>query len=126
MITLINTSSTRENGELVLFQPILKAYPTHHSWLIMAHISLGHLECHLETFNREMDETRQLLQFLSQQPSAPTQLLTTLQVKLTNINDICISYRPIIIPAIKLLKMDLHLMDILVITTILKEAYCPS
>ena len=37
----------------------------------------------------------------------PTQLLATLQVELTNINDIYISYRPIIIPAISLLNMDL-------------------
>ena len=53
-----------------------------------------------------MDKTHQLLQFLSQQPSTLTQLLTTLQVELTNINDIYISYRPIIIPAINLLNMD--------------------
>ena len=106
MITLINTSSIRENRELVLFQPVLKAYPTHHSWLIMAHISLGHLECHWKSFNRQMDKTCQLLQFLSQQQSSLTQLLTTLQVELTNINDIYISYRPIIIPAINLLNMD--------------------
>ena len=38
-----------------------------------------------------MDRTHQLLQVLSQQPSAPTQLLATLQVELTNINDIYIS-----------------------------------
>ena len=106
MITLINTSSTRENGELVLLQPVWKAYPTHHSWLITAHISLGHLECHWKSFNRQMDKTCQLLQFLCQQPSSPTQLLITLQVELTNISDIYISYRPNIIPAINLLNMD--------------------
>ena len=53
-----------------------------------------------------MDKTCQLLQFLSQQPSAPTQLLTTLQSEHTNINDICTSYKCIIIPAINLLDMD--------------------
>ena len=53
-----------------------------------------------------MDKTYQLLQFLSQQPSALTQLLATLQVELTNINDIYFSNRPIIIPAINLLNMD--------------------
>ena len=78
----------------------------HHSWLITAHISLGHLEHDWKTFNRQMDRTHQLLQFLSQQPSAPTQLLATLQVELTNINDIYISYKPIIIPAINLLNTD--------------------
>ena len=68
-------------------------------------ISLGHLECHWKAFNRQMD-TCQLLHFLSQEPSAPTQLLATLQVELTNINDIYISYKPIIITAINLLNMD--------------------
>ena len=106
MITLINTSSTRENGELVLFQPVLKAYPTHHSWLITAHVSLGHLEHHWKSFNKQMDKTCQLLQFLSQQPSIPTQLLATLQVELTNISDIYTCYKPIIIPTISLLNMD--------------------
>ena len=106
MITLIKTSSTRENRELVLFQSILKAYPTCHSWLITTHISLGHLKHHWKSFNRQMDKTCQLLQFLSQQPSTPTQLLTTLQVELTNISDIYISYRPIIIPANNLLNVD--------------------
>ena len=79
----------------------------YHSWLITAHISLGHLEHHWKTFIRQMDRTCQFLQFLSQQPSAPTQLLATLHMKLTNINNIYISYKPIIIPAINLLNMDL-------------------
>ena len=105
MITLVNTSSTRGHRESILFEPVLKAYPMCHSWLITAHISLGHLEHHLKTFNRQMDGTCQLLQFLSQQPSAPTQLLATFQVELTNINDIYIFYKPIIIPAMKLLNM---------------------
>ena len=106
MITLINTSSTRKFGESVLFQPALRAYPMCHSWLITAHISLEQLEHHRKSFNRQMDRTHQLLQSLSQQSSAPTQLLTTLQLELTNINDICISYKPINIPAISLLDMD--------------------
>ena len=63
-----------------------------HSWFITAHISLGHLEHHWKTFNRQMDRTHQLLQVLGQQPSAPTQLLATLQVELINISDIYISY----------------------------------
>ena len=106
MITLIYTSSTRENGELVLFQPVLKAYPTFHWWLITAHIPVGHLECHWKSFNRQMDKTHQVLQFLSQWPSAPTQLQATLQVELTYINDIYTAYKPTIIPAINLLSTD--------------------
>ena len=106
MIILINTSSTREFGESVLFQPVLKAYPTCHLWFITAHISIGHLEHHWESFNRQMDRTHQLLQYLGQQLSTPTQLITTLQSELTNINDIYNSYKPIIIPTINLLDMD--------------------
>ena len=88
MITLTSTSSGRELGESVLFQPVLKAYPTCHSWIITAHVSLGHLEHHWKSFNRQLIRTHQLLQFLSQQPSAPTQLISTLQVELSNIDDI--------------------------------------
>ena len=106
MITLINTSSARENRELVLFQPVLKAYPMCHSCLITAHNSLGHLDHHWKSFNRQMVRTCQLLQSLGQQPSTPTQLLAILQLELTNINDIYTSYKPIIIPAINLLDTD--------------------
>ena len=103
MIILINTSSIRENGESVLFQLVLKAYPTHHPWLITAHISLGHLEQHWKSFTRQMDRTHQIIQSLSQWPSAPTQLLSA---ELTNINDIYTSYKPIITPVINLLATD--------------------
>ena len=106
MITFINTSSTREDGESVLFQPVLKAYPTHHSWLITAHISLEHLERHWKSFTRQMDRTLQIFQSLGWWPSAPTPLLSSLQAELTNINDIFTSYKPIIILAINLLGTD--------------------
>ena len=103
MMTLTNTSSTRENGELVLFQPVLKAYPTWHSWLITAYISLGHLEQYWKSFTRQMDRTHQIIQSLSHPPSGPTELLSALQVEL---NDIYTSYKPIIVPASNLLATD--------------------
>ena len=106
MITLINTSSTRMNGESALFQPVFKAYPMHHSWLITAHISLGHLEKHWKSFTIQMDRTHQIIQSLGWWPSAPTQLLSALQAELTNINDIYTLYKSIIIPAINLLDTD--------------------
>ena len=31
-------SSQMEPGELVIFQPVLQAYPTRHSWIITAHM----------------------------------------------------------------------------------------
>ena len=33
------TSSQMELGESVIFQPVLQAYPTRHSWIITAHIT---------------------------------------------------------------------------------------
>ena len=105
MITLINTSSNGEFGESVLFQPVLKAYQTCHSWLITAQISLGHLEWHWKSFTRQMDRTHQMIPSLNWWSSAPTQLLSAQQAELTNLNDIYTSYKPIIIPAINLLAM---------------------
>ena len=53
-----------------------------------------------------MDRTCQIIQSLSCQPSALTQLLSALQAELTNIKDIYTSYKPIIIPAINLMETD--------------------
>ena len=106
MITITTASSMKEIGESVLFQPRLKAYLTCHSWIITAHISLGHLEHHWKYFNRQVDRTHQLLQFLSQWPAAPTHLKSPLQVELTTINDIYNSCKPTIISAINLLNTD--------------------
>ena len=72
----------------------------------MAHVSLGHLEYHWKAFNRQLIRTCKLLQFLSQQPSALTQLLSTLQVELTNIEDMYNSCKPTIISAINLLTTN--------------------
>ena len=106
MIILTTTSSGKELGELVLFQLVLKAYPTCHSWIITAHISLGHLEWHWKAFNRQLIRTHQQLQFLSQQPLAPTQCISTLQVELSNIDDIYNSYKPTIISVINLINTN--------------------
>ena len=88
MLTPITNPSRRELGESVIFQPVLQAYPTCHSWIITAHVSLGNLECHWEAFNRQHARTWQLQHSLDQQPSAQTQLLSMLQVELSNIKDI--------------------------------------
>ena len=99
-------SSMTELGESVIFQPVLQAYPTRHSWIITAHISLGNLECHWKLFNRQLVRTQQLLRSLGQHPSAPTQLLSTLQLELSNIQDIYNSGEMAIISAIKLLQSN--------------------
>ena len=101
-----STSSGRELGESVIFQPVLKAYLTQHSWIITAHISIGHLEHYWKAFNRQLVRTHQLLQSLSQQPSALTQLISTLHVELSNIDDMYNSCKPTIISAINLLNTN--------------------
>ena len=94
------------NGRISSFQPVLKAYLTCHSWIITAHLSLGHLESHLKYFNRQVDKTHQLLLFLSHCPVVPTHLIYPLQVELDTINDMYDSCRPTIISAINLLNTD--------------------
>ena len=106
MLTPATNLLGKELGESVIFQPVLQAYPTHHSWIITAYVSLGHLECHWKTFNRQLARTQQLLYFLDQQPSALTQLLSMLQVELTNIEDIYDSCKTTIISAINLLQTN--------------------
>ena len=99
-------SSQTEPGELVNFQPVLQAYPTRHSWIITAHVSLRNLEWHWKLFTRQLTRMQQFLRSLDQHPSAPTQLLTTLQLELSNIQDIYKSGEPPITSAIKLLNSN--------------------
>ena len=99
-------SSQMDLGESVIFQPVLQAYPTRHSWIITAHISLGNLECHWRLFTRQLARTQQFLRSLDQHPSAPTQLLSTLQLELSNIQDIYKSGESTITSAIQLLNSN--------------------
>ena len=106
MITIATATATKEIRESILFHPVLKAYPTSHSWIITAHVSLGHLERHWKYFSRQMDKTCQLLLFLSHCPAAPTHLLPPLQVELDTIKTSMIPVKPTIISAINLLNTD--------------------
>ena len=87
-------------------QPVLQAYPTRHSWIITAHISLGNLECHWKLFTRQLARTQQFLRSLDQHPSTPMQLLSTLQLELSNIQDIYKSGESTITSAIQLLNSN--------------------
>ena len=84
-LTPTMNSSQTDLGESVIFQPVLQAYPTRQSWIITAHVLLGNLECHWKLFTRHLARTQQFLRSLDQHPSAPTQLLSTLQLELSNI-----------------------------------------
>ena len=99
-------SSQMELRESVLFQPVLQAYPTRHSWIIATHLSLGNLECHWKLFTRQLTKTQQFLRSLDQHPSAPAQLLATLQLELSNIQDIYKSSETTIASAIQLLSSN--------------------
>ena len=102
MLMPTTNSSRKELGESAIFPPVLQAYPTCHSWILTAHGPLGNLECHWKAFNRQLARTQQLLHSLYQQPSAQTQLLSTLQVELSNIEGIYNAGKTTIISAIKL------------------------
>ena len=106
MITFITTTTTWESRESVLFQQVLKAYPTCHSWIITAHVSSGNLEKQWRMFIKQMDRTQQLLKSLLQKPLAPAHLLPPLEAELTNLASIHISYKPLILAATQLLKKE--------------------
>ena len=99
-------SSKMEPRESVIFQPVLQAYPTRHSWIITAQVSLGNLEHHWKLFSRHLTRMQQFLQSLDQHPSAPSQLLTTLQLELSNIQAIYKSSKTTITFAINLLNSN--------------------
>ena len=86
IFTPVTNTSQTEPGESVIFQPVLQAYPTRHSWIVTAHISLGNLEWHWKLFKRQLIRTQQFLRSLEQHPSASPQLLATLQLD-------CLIYR---------------------------------
>ena len=106
VLTLTPTmnSSQTELGESVIFQPVLQASPTKHSWIITIHISLGKLEYHWKLFTRQLTRTQQFLRSLDQHPSAPTELPSTLQLELSNIQDIYKSGKATITSSIQLLN----------------------
>ena len=95
-----------EPGESVLFQPVLQAYPNQHSWIITAHISLGKLEQHWKLFKWQLAKTKQFLTSLEQHPSASPQLITTLQLELSNIQDLYASHETLITSAVNLLNSN--------------------
>ena len=58
---LLHILAQGERIELVLFQPILAAYPTRHSWIISAHINLGTLHKPMHMFNRQKNTVCEMI-----------------------------------------------------------------
>ena len=88
MVTLTDATILQESWESVLFQQVLKAYPTHHFRTITAHVSLGNLEKQWRLFAKQMGRTQQLLNSLQNKPLAPTYMISALQTELTNLDSI--------------------------------------
>ena len=64
------------------------------------------MEHHWKLFTRQFTRTQQFLRSLDQHPSAPTQLLSTLQLEVSNIQDIYKSSESTITSAIQLLNSN--------------------
>ena len=99
MIILINATVMWDSQQSALLQPVLKAYPTCHSWIIKALVSIWNLEKQWRMCFKEMEKAQQILDFVQQRPLAPTHMLSTLQAELTKLNNIYTSYRPLILAA---------------------------
>ena len=123
MIALVNT--TRDNRESVLFQPVLKVYPTHHSWIITAHVSLRNMQKQWKLLTRQMIRTHQLLPSLIWKPAAPTHLLTGLAAELNTLNSIYNSYQPLIQAATQLLHKEPSFNGIPVSSKCMKRSFLP-
>ena len=114
-----------DNRESVLFQPILKTYPTCHSRMITAHVSLGNMEKQWKLFTNQMIRTHQLLPSLLWKPATPTQLLSGLDEEFSNINSICTSYQPLIQAATQLLQREPSFDGIPVSSKCMKRSLLP-
>ena len=89
--------------ESIPFQPVLKAYPTWHSWIITMHISLGNLNKQLCMFYHQKALAHELLMKLQYQTFASIFVLNAVLGEFTNIDSIYQSYIPTIQVAIQLL-----------------------
>ena len=82
-------------NESVLFHPVLKAYPTCHSWIITAHISVDDLNRQLHMFNCQKTLTELLVKLQGQMPASHL-VLNALLDEFSNINSMYESYKPTI------------------------------
>ena len=96
MGTLAEETQHTPHCESMLFHPVLKAYPTWHSWIITAHISVGDLNRQLHMFNHQKTLAHQLLVKLQCQPLASHFVLDALLGEFSNIDSTYESYKPTI------------------------------
>ena len=92
--------------ELVLFQPILVAYPTRHSWINSTHINLGTLNKPMHMFNRQKNIVREMISKLRNHLDDAIEPLQPLQVKLDNLHSLFMAYKPVSSSAMSILQMQ--------------------
>ena len=103
---LLHTLAQGERIESVLFQPILAAYPTRHSWIISTHINLGSLHKHVHMFNRQKNIVRETISKLQNHPDDEIEPLQPLQVELDNLHNLFMAYKPVFSSARSILQMQ--------------------
>ena len=103
---LLHILAQGEKIELVLFQPILVAYPTRHSWIISAHINLGTLKKPIHMFNRQKNIIREMISKLRNHPDDAIELLQPPQIELDNLHSLFMAYKPVFSSAMSILQMQ--------------------
>ena len=104
---LLHILAQGEKIELVLFQPILVAYPTRHSWIISAHINLGTLNKPMHMFNRQKNIVHEMISKLRNHLEDAIEPLQPLQVKLDNLHNLFMAYKPVFSSTRSILQMQL-------------------
>ena len=92
---LLHTLAQGNRIESVLFQLVLAAYPTRYSWIISAHINLGSLHKPMHMFNRQKNIVRKTISKLRNHPDDEIEPLQPLQVKLDNLHNLFMAYKPV-------------------------------
>ena len=92
---LLHTLAQSDRIESVLFQPVLAAYPTQHSWIISAHINLGPLHKPMHMFYRQKNIIHEMISKLRNHPDDEIEPLQPLQVKLDNLHNLFMAYKPV-------------------------------
>ena len=82
--TLAEKKPDTPHHESVLFHSVLRAYPTGHSWIITAHISLGDINRQLHMFSHQKTLAHQLLVKLQSQLLASYSVLNALLDEFSN------------------------------------------
>ena len=92
---LLHTLAQGKRIESVLFQPILAAYPTRHSWITSTHINLGTLHKPMHMFNRQKNTVCEMISKFRNHPDDEIEPLQPLQVELDNLHNLFMAYKPV-------------------------------